>query len=153
MEVWKAFADELGVAGELDHSAVRGDGFHLETLGLKPELHGVDVLLRGTEHLADLGVGEPLVIVGRGGIRELLEVELSVGLGVGIAVENQLEVVEGCGVLDRAAVVGGGDLWPDVAAEGDEFRLVDVAEDWLLLGGEGRNGCDEKSKHPKHSKS
>jgi hypothetical protein len=59
------------------------------------------------------------VIVRRGEIRELLEVELSGGLGVWAAVENEFESLEGGGVVDGAAVIRGGDFWPDVAAEGD----------------------------------
>jgi hypothetical protein len=48
----------------------------------------------------------------------------------------QLQVLERQGVGNGAAIVSGGDLVPGIAAQGDEFPIVDRARRRRRLGGQ-----------------
>ena len=70
-------ADVGGGAAEADEDAAGRDPFDVQALGLEPGGDGGDVGVGEAEALANFGGGEPVVVVGRGGVllvgEELLE--------------------------------------------------------------------------------
>ena len=77
---------------EVDGQPIRTDRIHMEALAGEPAGYGVHIRLRRTVLGADLGRGQPLVIVRRVGIvlagNELLEGRLALGAAA--------EIVAGC---------------------------------------------------------
>ena len=82
-----------GGAAEFDAAPARGDLVHLKTLRLEPPDDGVEILLGGTEPLAEPQRGQPGMIPGRGWILLLGQQLLQVGFLLRAALELEQKPV------------------------------------------------------------
>jgi len=117
--------DHSVFVGLIDGEAARGE----------PALDGVEILLVDAVAGGELFGREPVMVVGRRGIVHRVDVFAEVGFGLGVAPEEDEDVIEAEVVGNGAAVVlrerGGGS---GVTGERGEFGFVDGFGDLRALG-------------------
>src|SRR5579872_1750019 len=137
-------ADLRGGGADIDdHSVFIGlvDG---ETARGEPSLDDLEILFVDAVAGGELFWSEPMMVIGRRWIVHRVDVFAEVGLGLGIALQEDEDVIEAEVVGDWAAVVcfegGGGG---GVAGKSGDFGFVDSVSD-LRAGSLGAEGCGDR---------
>ena len=132
-----------GVAEKINEGRVVHDALDMHAVRFEPEGDGGDVLLGQAEALAELARGDPLVILGGGGlllaINEIFQIRLLRGSALQYEIKAERQIV-----FDRAEIAIGSQVGADIALERNSARVIDLLADG---GGNGAGATERGLRH------